>query len=177
MTQAVTEEIEAPVPPEEVPEDVRALIGTRSEWWTAPEPIDRSFVRRFADAVFDDSAIYRDERVARDAGYATVPGPPTSIVRYPHGGLEIAEPHQVFKDMVGVLVFGGRTHVHGGTRLRIFRPAQVGDQVSQRTRLKDVTMKEGRGGRRMGMIVRETVYVNQHRQVLAVAEQIEFELP
>ena len=177
MSGTAVQEIEAPVPPEEVPEDVRALIGTRSEWWIAPEPIDRSFVRRFADAILDHSPLYRDEKVARDAGYSTIPGPPTSIVRYPHGGTAIAEPHQVFKDMVGVLVFGGRTHVHGGTRLKIFRPAQVGDQVAQRTRLKDVQMKTGRGGRRMGMTVRETVYVNQHRQVLAVAEQIEFELP
>ncbi|MDG4834311.1 MaoC family dehydratase N-terminal domain-containing protein [Solwaraspora sp. WMMD1047] len=169
-------QIEAPVPPEDISDEVRALIGTMSAWWTAPEPIDRSYLRRFADATFNDEPVHRDERAARAAGYPDVVGPPTAIVRYPHGGLEIRPPNQVFKDMVQVLVYGGRTHVHGGTRLRIFRPLQVGDVVSQRTRLREVAMKQGRKGR-MGMIVRETVYVNQFREVLAHTQQIEFELP
>lgn len=167
---------EVPVPPDEVAEEVRALIGTMSAWWTAPEPIDRSFIRRFCDAVFDDSPIHRDVRAARRAGYPDVVGPPTSIVRYPHGGLAIKQPHEVFKEMIQVLVYGGRTHVHGGTNLKIFRPVRVGDVVSQRTRLRDVAMKQGRKSR-MGMIVRETVFVNQYREVLAHAQQIEFELP
>lgn len=175
MTQP-PEELEAVVPPEEVPEDVRQLIGTRSNWWTAREPIDRSFIRRFAEAIFDAQDVYLDERAARAAGYPTVVAPPTGIVRYPHGGVEIRPPHEVFKDMVGVLVYGGRTHVHGGTVLKIFRPPQVGDVVSQRTRLGDVSMKQG-SRFRMGMIIRETVYVNQFRQVLAHAQQIEFEIP
>lgn len=169
-------QIEAPTPPQDISDDVRALIGTMSEWWTAPEPIDRSFIRRFADAIFDESDIQRDVDAARAAGYPDVVGTPTSIVRYPHGGTTIKPPNQVFKEMVQVLVFGGRTHVHGGTRLRIFRPVRPGDVVSQRTRLRDVTMKQGRQSR-MGMIVRETVYVNQFREVLAHTQQIEFELP
>ncbi len=172
----MTDQAEAPVPPEEISDEVRALIGTKSKWWTAPDPIDRSYVRRFAEAILDAQDIYLDERAARAAGYPTVVAPPTGIVRYPHGGVAIKAPHKVFEDMVGVLVYGGRTHVHGGTVLKIFRPAQVGDVVSQRTRLTSVSMKQGRRFR-MGMIVRETVYVNQFRQVLAHARQIEFEIP
>ena len=175
MNDTITQ-LEVPVPPEEVAEEVRALIGTRSSWWTAPEPIDRSYIRRYADAIFDDSAIYRDEKAARDAGYAPVIAPPTGIIRYPYGGTHIKKPQDAFKDMIKVLVYGGRTHVHGGTVLRIYRPAQVGDIVSQRTRLRDVSMKQGKNFR-MGMIIRETVYVNQFRQVLAYAQQIEFEIP
>lgn len=175
-TQQSPAQLEVPEPPAEVPAEVRALIGTKSEWWTAREPIDRSFVRRFAEAIFEEKQIHLDEKAARDVGYATVVAPPTGIVRYPHGGTEIPEPRDAFRYMVGVLVYGGRTHVHGGTLLRIFRPAQVGDVVSQRTRLRDVSMKQG-SRFRMGIIIRETVYVNQFRQVLAHAQQIEIEIP
>jgi hypothetical protein len=171
-----TKQLEAATPPEDISDEVRALIGTMSKWWTATEPVDRSFVRRFADAIYDDGEIYRNETAARNSGYATIPAPPTGIIRYPYGGIRIKAPQEAFKDMIGVLVFGGRTHVHGGTRMKIFRPAQVGDVVSQRTRLRDVSMKQG-SRFRMGMIIRETVYVNQFHQVLAVAQQIEFELP
>lgn len=175
MTEQI-EEVEAPEPPEEVPEDVRALIGTRSKWWIAHEAVDRSYIRRFCDAIFNEQAIHRNEAAARAVGYPSVVGPPTSIVRYPHGGIAIKEPHEVFKEMVQVLVFGGRTHVHGGTKLQLFRPIREGDVISQRTRLRDVSMKQGRRFR-MGMIVRETVYVNQFDEVIAHAQQIEFELP
>ena len=57
-----------------------ALVGheTRPE----TDTMSAEAVRQFADAIGDDSAIYRDPEAARAAGFATIPAPPTFVTRF-----------------------------------------------------------------------------------------------
>lgn len=153
--------------------EVLAQKGRMSRWWTAPEPLERGTVRRFAEAIMDQNPLYRDRDYAQRAGFPDVLAPPTYVVRYPYGGFEVQGP---FDQMVPVEVPGCHKMVHGGTELELFRPLQVGDVASQRTRIRDIYERQGRTGP-MLFVIRETVYVNQHRQVLALARQINILLP
>lgn len=152
-----------------------ARKGEMSEWQTFPEPVDRGIVRRFAIAIMDQSAEYRDEKAAKEAGYADIVAPPTYIVRTPPaqwGGedsLPTAAPNPV-------QVPGVRKAVLGGMEIDLFRPVQVGDLISYRTRMSDIYEKQGEKGP-MAVTVQETVYVNQNRELLAIARKTLILLP
>lgn len=53
----------------------RSLIGTLSEPYVVE--VEKGAIRKFADAVGDGGALYRDEAAARAAGYDGIPAPPT----------------------------------------------------------------------------------------------------
>src|SRR5215510_7850660 len=56
--------------------EIKALIGMEGEPQTACEPVERSEVRRFAQAVMDDDPIFWDDTYARNTRYGAVVAPP-----------------------------------------------------------------------------------------------------
>ena len=52
-----------------------SIIGKPTGAWTVT--VERGPVTAFANAVADSNPIYRDRRVARDAGFTDLPAPPT----------------------------------------------------------------------------------------------------
>ena len=88
-----------------------ALVGheTRPE----TDTISAEAVRQFADAIGDDSAIYRDPEAARAAGFAIIPAPPTYVTRFlvpfaeagldtEHAQVLHGEQEYVYERLVGV---------------------------------------------------------------------------
>lgn len=60
----------------QIPEAALALVGVPGRQMVAPEPIDRGAIRRFAQAIMDDDAIYYDENEARHRGFDDIVAPP-----------------------------------------------------------------------------------------------------
>src|SRR5262245_1462524 len=56
--------------------EIKALIGVEGEPQTSWEPVERSEVRRFAQAVMDDDPIFWDVAYVKDMRYGAVVAPP-----------------------------------------------------------------------------------------------------
>jgi acyl dehydratase len=106
------------------------LVGHETQPQT--ETVTAETVRQFADAIADDSPVYRDGDAARAAGYATIPAPPTFVTRYivpfDEAGLD-TEHSQV---------------LHGEQEYIYERPVGVGDGLSVRHRIASIRQSRGR---------------------------------
>jgi acyl dehydratase len=100
---------------------------------TSPQSdvVSATTVQQFADAIGDSSPIYRDQDVARAAGYQTIPAPPTFVTRFivpfAEAGLD-TERSQV---------------LHGEQEYVYERPIEVGDTVSVRHRIASIRQSRG----------------------------------
>ena len=91
-------------------------------------------IRRFADAVGDPDPVYRDAGVARAAGHARIPAPPTfAIALRPNDAREgLAIPWQKI--------------LHGEQELRYERPIYAGDVLTLTQRITNIYEKAGKSG-------------------------------
>ena len=105
------------------------LVGHETQPQT--ETVSADEVRRFADAIADESPVYRDEAAARAAGFAAIPAPPTFVTRYivsfAEAGLD-TEHSQV---------------LHGEQEYIYVRPIGVGDALSVRHRIASIRQSRG----------------------------------
>lgn len=157
-----------------VTEEVRKMIGAPGESFTCPEPVDRSTVRRFTDATFETKPIYCDLDHAKKSRYGELCVPPAYVLRPPFGfwdrGMsgEAAVPH--------VEIHGVRRGVNGGNEAEWFRPVKLGDTVTQRAYIKDIVQRTGRAGP-LVLIIAETVFTNQRREIVARSQQTTIRMP
>jgi acyl dehydratase len=89
---------------------------------TAPYEVGREKIREFADAIGDDSALYRDPVAAAAAGHPDVIAPPTFPVV-----ITLLAGHQVIEDP-GLAIDYSRV-VHGEQRFTYARPVRAGDRL------------------------------------------------
>jgi acyl dehydratase len=95
--------------------------------------ISRNAVRLFADAIADQSPLYRYEDAARMSRYGRLLAPPTFPRTFDYGRVE-------------GLRLPPAGLIHGEFRISYSRPLLVGDEVLCRMQLKDSYDKEGRRG-------------------------------
>jgi acyl dehydratase len=98
--------------------------------------VGREKIREFADAIGDDSPLYRDPEAARGAGYRDVVAPPTflSIVNIATIEAVVADPE------LGVDY--GRM-VHADQRFTHHQPAQAGDVVVVESHIDAILSRGG----------------------------------
>ena len=96
--------------------------------------VTREHVTRFADAIGEDAAIYRDAQAARAAGYAEQVAPPTFVTT-----MQIMTSGQVVLDQELGLDYS--RVVHGEQSYRWTRPVLVGDILSAVPRIADIYAK------------------------------------
>lgn len=105
------------------------LVGHETQPQT--ETVSADEVRRFADAIADESPVYRDDAAARAAGFAAIPAPPTFVTRYivsfAEAGLD-TEHSQV---------------LHGEQEYIYVRPIGVDDALSVRHRIASIRQSRG----------------------------------
>ena len=106
-----------------------ALIGHETQPETATITADD--VRQFANAIADNSPIYRDENAAHAAGFTAIPAPPTFVTRFrvpfSEAGLD-TEHSQV---------------LHGEQEYLYERPVGVGDTLTVRHRIASIRQSRG----------------------------------
>ena len=106
-----------------------ALVGHETQ--PESDTIRAEAVRQFAEAIGDDSAVYRAADAARAAGFATIPAPPTFVTRFrvpfAEAGLD-TEHSQV---------------LHGEQEYVYERPVGVGETLVVRHRIASIRQARG----------------------------------
>ncbi len=128
--------------------------------------VERGPVSRFAKAVTDENPVYRDLAAAREAGFDSIPAPPTftfSAASYwgvfpedqpedPTGGRG-----NPMRRLMGELMKEGGMVLHGEQEFVYHKPLQVGETLHQEGKIVDLYSKEAKG-KTMTFLVTETVF-------------------
>jgi acyl dehydratase len=110
-------------------------------------------LRYFLNTLGERNPVYRDETVARAAGYSATPVPPTYLFC-----LELMDAERPFEFLTELNIDLARV-LHGEQRFSYHTPVVVGDTLTFQSRVTDVTDKKGGA---MTMVVVETAVTNQH---------------
>ena len=111
----------------------RTLIGRESE--PVVHEVERTAIRRFADALGDPNPLYQDEVIAKAAGHSALVAPPTFAValtandRFRHS-----------------LDLGTRSILHSEQQLEFGRALVAGDRITVVSRVADVLERPSASG-------------------------------
>jgi acyl dehydratase len=111
--------------------------------------VGREKIREYANAVGEDSAVYRDREAARAAGFRDVVAPPMFAVVYSTGSVAPG----LFDPELGINL--GRM-LHGSQEFVWSEPVCAGDTITTTTTVKDLYERGG-----MEFYVFESVSLNQ----------------
>jgi len=132
---------------------------TGREIATITFPVDRSKLAELARAFGDGDPAWHDPDAAAAAGFDAVPTPPTVTVLADHwrsGGVAgLVE--AIGADLARVL--------HGEAEWEYRKPVRMGDILTSRQRVSNVTQRQGRRGGTMTLIAIETEFTNQRGEL------------
>jgi len=111
----------------------RSLIGRESE--PVVHEIERSAIRRFADALGDPNPLYQDEAIARSAGHPALVAPPTLPVALTS--------NERFRHSLDL---GTRSMLHAEQQFEYQRPLVAGDRITVVSRVADVLERPSASG-------------------------------
>jgi acyl dehydratase len=107
-----------------------SMVGHRYPDTDAYE-VSRQKIREFADAIGDESAIYRDVQTARQAGHRDVPAPPTLAI-----AISLPATWQASFDPEVGLDYS--RVVHGEQRFEHHEPIVAGDSLVARVEIVEI---------------------------------------
>ncbi len=152
-----------------VTDEVKSYIGNEGPELVS-EPIDRSEIRRFIQAIMDPDPIHWDEEHTKKTRYGGVVAPPLFVThwfRTPAGAPDpLSENFKKDPDFDGLVREKGgpempplpfKRTLNGGNEIEFFRYPRVGKRVSSKSKIVDIFEKEGRSGR-LVFIVTETTF-------------------
>ncbi|MCO5130311.1 MAG: MaoC family dehydratase N-terminal domain-containing protein [Xanthobacteraceae bacterium] len=113
----------------------RSAIGRNFTPVTAH--VEPGRLRYFCDTIGENNPIYRDAQAARAEGYAAIPVPPTYLFC-----LEMMDAENPFEFLTELDIDLARV-LHGEQGFTYHVPAVVGDTLTFRSRVTDVTEKKG----------------------------------
>ena len=152
-----------------------SIIGKPTGAWTVT--VERGPVTAFANAVADPNPIYRDRRVARDAGFTDLPAPPTFTFAMGFWGAFLedqpADPTGGTNPMhavMGAMHGKGALVLHGEQEFTYHRPVQVGDVLHGEGRVADIYEKDTDTAT-MTFVVIATEWTDAQSGVPVVTEQ------
>ncbi len=103
---------------------------------TAPYEVGREKIREFADAIGDQSPVYRDPEAARALGHPDVVAPPTfPIVLSMRAGAQVVFDPELGLDYSRV--------VHGEQRFVYTRPVRAGDRLTVTVSVENIRSAAG----------------------------------
>jgi len=140
-----------------ITDEMKAAIGVESE--PSVYEIERSSIRRFAEAIGDTNPLYHDEEYAKSKGYRSLIAPPGFIAQY-------AFPIKRGKASGFKSPFS--RNLNGGNEYEFFKPIQAGDTITSTNQVIELREKAGRMGT-MLITVAETTYKDQDGDTVAIA--------
>ena len=120
--------------------------------------VERGKIREFAAAIGDSNPVYKDREAAIREGHKDVVAPPTFIT-VPAMWAGIGR--KVLKD----LKVNYSRILHGEERYEYYQEIYPGDVLTGVTKVLGIETKSGKSGD-MDFITRETVYTNQHKELV-----------
>ena len=130
-------------------------IGTRRPPHTTN--VEEGRLRFFAKAIGETNPIYTDERCAREAGYTSLPAPPTFTFCLEQDVPDSFE----FLESIGVDI---RRMLHGEQSFTYFVPVCAGDRITFETRISDIYEKKAGA---LEFVVLDTAVRNQTGTLVA----------
>ena len=135
----------------------RSKIG--HEFTPFSADVEKGRLKFFAKAIGETNPIYTDETAARDAGYASLPAPPTFAMVLDMEGSENMPVLELLDiDIAKIL--------HGSQEFEYFAPICAGDVITVTSRIADMFDKKGGA---LEFVVSENTYTNQNGQAVAKA--------
>ena len=148
-----------------IPEAITQFIGKIDP--PHVREVEKGAIRRYADAVGDDSPLYRDEEYARESRYGGVIAPP-GFLGWPMKSVPALE--SVMGLMSAIVNAGYYRILDAGMSFEFFLPVRPGDVLIASPKILDVVEKEGKSGT-MIMCHFETTYMNQNGDTVARSYQ------
>lgn len=150
----------------ELTEEMRSQIGQESDPWT--HEVTTTSVRAFARGVGYTDPVYYDVAAAKQAGYRSLPAPPTYL------GTPIFLPGRSSDTFSGpVSTRRGVQHglkglLDGGTETTYFGDICAGDTLTVVSKLAALEVKESKALGKMLVTTQETTYTDQDGKRVAV---------
>jgi acyl dehydratase len=148
--------------------EIRAMLG-QEVYFAGKEVIDRTAIKRYAQAISDLHPLYIDEEFAKKRKYGGVIAPPTFIFDVSHD--IFAEIGEDGRDLSRVTI-RGLNAVRGGNEYQFFEPARPGDIINRRRKITDIYEKKGKKAGMILFVVYATTYTNQKDKLLGVCREI-----
>ena len=141
-----------------ITDEVRAALGT--EMVGPPELIEMKAIRDYAGAITwpdPPNPLHVDEEYAKNTRFGGIIAPwsfYTSLGREaPMPKLPLPEP---------------RVGMNGGNDYEYFQPIRPGDMITTRSKVIDVSEREGKAGKLI-IVVAERTYINQKGEVVGIS--------
>jgi MaoC dehydratase-like protein len=135
----------------------KSIIGT--EMGGSHMIVEQGKIREFAKAILDDNPVYSAD---------DPPVPPTFTMAMAHwpapSGGQGAGLSKLGLDLLRVL--------HAGQEYEYLGEIKVGDKLTTRSKISDVTEKEGKRGGTMTFVTSETTFTNQRGEDVLIARTI-----
>ncbi len=123
--------------------------------------VEKGQLRFFAKSVGETNPIYTDEAAAKEAGYKSLPAPPTFLF-----SLNLAQPDP-FAKFVDMGIDLNKV-LHGSQQFEYFAPVCAGDQITLQSTIVDIFDKKDGA---LEFIVEEMTATNQNDELVAKLAQ------
>lgn len=147
--------------------EIEAMRG-REEFFPGKEAVDKSTIRRYAQAISDLNPLYLDEDYAKHSEYGGIIAPPTFIFDVSHD--IFAEIGQDGRDLSRITI-PGMNAVRGGNEYRFLEPARPGDIVNRTRKIVDIYEKQSKKAGKILFIAYDTTFTNQRGRVLGICRE------
>lgn len=169
-----------------ITDEVKAMIGLSGTITQAPEPLDLSTIRRFAQAIMDDDPLHWDTEYAARSRYGRVMAPPLlplHALRRTGGSPDPLARAAEDPDFDGagevlprmglpVIPIPQHRLLNGGNDVQISSLAGVGDVIAAQSTIEDIYQKSGRSGALIFVRVRTDYWVRQTSTPLLKSVQV-----
>lgn len=135
----------------------RKKIGHKFPSFSAD--VEKGRLQFFAKSIGETNPIYSDEVAAREAGYKTIPAPPTFPFSLDMEGPELLP-------VLGLLKMDVSRILHGTQEFEYPGMIYAGDTITVSSSIKDIFDKKGGA---LEFIVMENSYTNQNSDLVAKA--------
>ena len=152
-------------------DDLQAMVGMEVEY-RAPEPLGKTMIRYFAQALRDPNPIYLDDEYARAAGYPGVIAPPTLICETNQYTNQEPNAEGYVGHLWDLPIEGAP--IRGGHEYEFHRPVLPTDRISATFRIAEVSEMTTSKGDAMLRIVSEIRYTSDDGDLLATNREIFF---
>ena len=116
--------------------------------------VEKGAIRKFAEAIGDEDAIFYDENAAKAAGFKTIVAPPTFLCTFRA------------QELPDLKIAFGRVRLNGGNEYEYYQPIYAGDTITLTAKYADVAERTGRTGK-MVFVFTDLTFKNQHGEVVA----------
>jgi hypothetical protein len=137
-----------------ITQDAQRMVGTETGWGAAFY-VELGIARKFAQAIRGAEAGDSYQELTPEGAYGKVTVPHSILLCNMPSGSEL--------DFKIPLRTGSR--VRGKDEIEMLQPVYVGDVIRAKSKILDITEKEGRSGR-MVFILTETEYQNQRKETV-----------